>query len=101
MIYRDYMQKRESDEFEKKRDCGVYCSKLRAWIDDTSETLQGIFPTALEENFFNQMLSVQTMHYNKIDNDVGALVYHRIPQYVDRLQQVLDVHLGRYSDLPL
>lgn len=100
-IYADYVTKRDGSTFNKDNDVGAYRRNLDLWLNEACEILREIFPTDLEENLFSEMFSVSAASFTKMDNEVGALVYQRIPTYLDRLHRVLEVHLRRYSDMPL
>lgn len=100
-IYDDYAQKKNAGTFQKDKELTEYLNKQKGWVNEVHRALVDIFPTSLEANIFTQMFSVSASDYSKMDADVGMLVYERIPRYIDRLHLVLDVHLRRYSDLPL
>ncbi len=100
-IYADYVARRDGNDFEKERDVGQYRQRLNQWLSQAKTALCEIFPTDLEANVFLEMFSASAASFTNMDDDVGALVYQRIPTYLERLHRVLDLHLRRYSDLPL
>lgn len=100
-IYNRYVQEKSTGAFDKDTALPNYHHMLNGWIDETRQTLASIFPTDLEAHFFYQRFSIQDSTYLNMDSTVGALVFARIPTYVERLHKILDSHLQRYSNLPL
>jgi hypothetical protein len=100
-MYGDYVTWRESETFDKEHDVARYRASVNRWLDEIQHALGDIFPTDSEANLVSEMFSVSASSYRNMDDDVGDLVYERIPVYIERLHRVLDTHLRRYSDLPL
>ena len=100
-IFNDYSAKVDSSTFEANADIENYHVKFNEWIGKVCEELIEIFPTQFESNYFRQRYSPNAVDYSNINNKVGLLVYQRFPTYISRVHEISNIHLNRYSDLPI
>lgn len=100
-IFSDYSTKKENNEFDEKNDPEKYYSLVNNWLNDTVNTLEEIFPTRMEIHLLGQKFSVIAADFIGTNSKVATLVYQKLPVYIDRIHEILDKHLGRYSDLPI
>jgi len=100
MIFADYTSKKTQATFNPETDLPLVRKQLADWINGTYKQLRELFPTELEANLFAQQFSVSASDYLGTNQEIGQLVYSRIPRYIDRLHKILEVHVPRYGDLP-
>ncbi len=100
-LWSDYTELHRSGTFEADRDMPRYDALSRDWLQEVVATLEEIFPTPLEANFFGQRHSFGEVDHFGIDQRFGRLAYQILPERIDRLRRVLDNDLPRYTDLPL
>src|SRR5438552_3707857 len=98
-IFSAYEAKMQAGTFSPATDLPLLKQPFRDWLDTTHQTLVDVFPTRLEANLFIQRFSVTAADYSEMNNEVGHLVYGRIPKYIDRLHRILETQLPRYGDL--
>ena len=78
-----------------------YYGRVDEWENKVSKTLQEVFPTALESNYFCSRESHPVVEYQEMDQKFGHLFYNRLPSYTQRLKRILEADLPRYTDLPI
>ncbi|MCF7965942.1 MAG: hypothetical protein K9L79_10435 [Methylobacter tundripaludum] len=100
-IFSDYSTKKENNTFDEKADPEKYYSWVNNWLKDTDITLQDIFPTRMESHLLRQKFSVTAADFIGTNSSVATLVYQKLPVYINRVHEILDRHLNRYSDLPI
>lgn len=100
-IFSDYSIKKEKNEFHETEDTEQYYVLVNNWLNDAAIVLEEIFPTRLEINLLCQKFSMNAVDFLGTNSKVGTLVYQKLPVYIDRIHEILDKHLNRYSDLPI
>jgi hypothetical protein len=100
-IFAHYEKNHDSGTFDEDSHVAQYYTKLNDWIRGTQRALSMIFPTNFEGNFFISRFSGSSFDYLGTNQAVGYLVYEQIPTYIERLYRVLEIHLRRYTDLPV
>ncbi len=99
-IFADYAAKKAASGFNAESDLPPIRKQYAEWVNGTYAKLRELFPTELEANLFAQQFSLTAFSYLDMNQEVGQLVYGRIPRYIERLHQILEVHAPRYGDLP-
>ncbi len=100
-LWADYKMKVDSASFNPVTDMPEYHNIATNWINQTYYDLQKIFPTPYEPNHFSHRSSEPSVAYSGVNQEFGRLVYSTIPKYLERLRDILDNQLRRYTDLPL
>jgi hypothetical protein len=97
----DYDEKHKTATYDPDVDLQEYYTSVNAWINSTILTLGEIFPTDLEANFFINEISHHLVSYRGLDQKFGVLYHQRLPDYINRLKNIQENDLLRYTDLPI
>ena len=97
----DYDSRRNAEVFDAVSDMQRYYGQVDAWGNKVNQTLQEVFPTALESNYFCSQASHPAVDYQGMDQKFGHLFYRTLPSYTKRLKRILEADLPHYTDLPI
>ncbi len=99
-IENDHGKRAKAGDFDENRDVATYESWFEEWAQAVRKGLREIFPTDLEANYFVTQEVLPRFRYRGVNQRVGELT-DSFPRYFARLRHILDVDLGRYTDLPI
>ena len=100
-LRREYGQLRESNSFAPETDFPRMQGRLINWLEQSAGSLRNIFPSDLEANMFALPFSVSAMSYSGMHEGVGALLNARLPEYLNRLRNILEKQIPFYTGLPI
>jgi hypothetical protein len=100
-LWADYTQLCQSESFDVDADNQRYLRLVNDWANSVVGELSAIFPTPLEANRFRDRQSWSAVDYQGINQTFGRLYYSTLPNLIERLQNILDSDLARYTDLPI
>lgn len=100
-LWSDYDEKQKGKAYNPGVDLQKYYELFNKWINDTIEVLEEIFPTDLEAHFFINEMSRNMVSYEGLDQKFGILYHQRLPDYINRLKNIQENDLPRYTDLPI
>ena len=100
-LWSDYDGRRKAEVFDAVSDIQRYYGQVDEWGNQVNKTLQEVFPTALESNYFCSRESHPAVSYQGMDQKFGRLFYNTLPSYTERLKRILEADLPRYTDLPI
>lgn len=101
LLWKDYSDRSGTQVFDGAVDMPRYRQMMHEWIARVQSALQAIFPATLELHSFSSRTSHISSSFAGIDQQFGILFYQDMPMYLDRLKNILDSDLRRYTDLPI
>jgi hypothetical protein len=99
-LWEDYSLRTSEGTWRDPEHYKPYVELVNKWADKVVQELGAIFPTNLEANYFLDKRSHLAMDYAGLNQKFGHLYQATFPTLIDKLEQILNVSLKRYSDLP-
>lgn len=99
-LWADYAERVAATTFDSDADVVRYRAAVDEWIAKTASVVGSIFPTSLEVNRFLDVRSSLAVSYSGIDQKFGKLYHQTLPEYINRLENIVASDLQRYTDLP-
>lgn len=100
-LWQDYTSRRDAGMFTSDEDLPRLNTLVDGWANNVLQSLGSVFPTPLEANLFANRYSSSAAYYQEIDQRFGRLYYETTPRLIERLQEIFESNLLRYTDLPL
>jgi len=102
-IRTDYHQRRAAGTFDSVRVPQAHADAFNSWGGRVIEALRSIFPTGLEASYFRNAPQAPAPGLLSGDDDTykHTSLILRLQDFIRVADEIMQNHLGRYTDLPL
>jgi hypothetical protein len=100
-LWSDYNEKQKAKTYSSDGDLQIYIELVNQWITETVKLLREIFPTDLEVYIFSDRVSYDAVNFQGLDQQFGVLFHQKLPDYINRLKNIQENDLHKYTDLPI
>lgn len=99
-LWKDYQQRKANGTYDDAAEEVRFDGQIKSWVYRVQAELKTIFPTLLELHAFSARSTHDEKAYKDVDQTFGVMYFQELPLYQERLKDIRDNELPRYTDLP-